>query len=547
MNCLNGLFNAIYGEDSLGEALLRAPNGGAVAVWASSSLTPPTTQALVNQELFRLIFSGTYATLGEAVAKAKRVVANRTCVARGSSSATRRCAERCAAADRDRPPRDYLAAAGRAIAAGQQRTLSVAATGTAPISYQWFAGQAGVTTNPIAGARAASYTTPPLTNSASYWVRVSNPYGVADRRRRAVVPTGDHDRGIRGRRLGRRAYRVHAERDRPRRPILWQRQLPSGLVLNPATGDVTGTPNAAGTFAVGVRVTDGVGGSAQQTFAFTVRAGGDALRGEQWHLKSHNLEAGGANVEPAWAFSRGGGVAIGIVDDGVQGTHPDLQPNYHRRCRTISTATIQPGARDRGRLRRDGGVRGHRRGRHRGGRGNGIGVSGVAPSAHSPASVLSASAGDADQAAALTHQLNAVQIENHSWHRFDDAATLVEPGPLAAAALTTAMSSGRNGTGRIFVWSAGDGRAYGDNCNFDGYANSRYGIAVGAVDDTAGTPATASRAPRCSCRRRRAGLGTSQPHDHRSHRRQRRRCRRLHGRVRRHRRQPRRSSAASLR
>src|SRR6185436_2047641 len=27
------------------------------------------------------------------------------------------------------------------------------------------------------------------------------------------------------------------------------------------------------------------------------------------------------------------------------------------------------------------------------------------------------------------------------------------------------------------------GRASNDNCNFDGYANSRYGIAVGAVDD----------------------------------------------------------------
>ena len=76
MNCLNGLFNGIYGEESLAEALQRAPNGGAVAVWASSSVTPPATQALVNQELFRLIFQGTYATLGEAVAAAKRVVTN---------------------------------------------------------------------------------------------------------------------------------------------------------------------------------------------------------------------------------------------------------------------------------------------------------------------------------------------------------------------------------------------------------------------------------------------------------------------------------------
>jgi hypothetical protein len=76
MNCLNGLFNQYIGEESLAEAMQRAPQGGAVAVWASSSDTSPSTQALVNQELFRLIFSGVYATLGEAVAAAKRVVTN---------------------------------------------------------------------------------------------------------------------------------------------------------------------------------------------------------------------------------------------------------------------------------------------------------------------------------------------------------------------------------------------------------------------------------------------------------------------------------------
>ncbi len=76
MNCLNGLFSQIWDEESLAESLQRAPDGGAVAVWASSATTPASTQALVNQELFRLIFSGTYATLGEAIAAAKRVVGN---------------------------------------------------------------------------------------------------------------------------------------------------------------------------------------------------------------------------------------------------------------------------------------------------------------------------------------------------------------------------------------------------------------------------------------------------------------------------------------
>src|ERR1051325_5336021 len=91
---------------------------------------------------------------------------------------------------------------------------------------------------------------------------------------------------------------------------------------------------------------------------------------------------------------------------------------------------------------------------------------------------------DVDEASAFLHRLDFVQIENHSWHRADDGQTLATPGPLADDALSQAAAQGRSGAGRIFIWAAGDGRAAGDNCNFDGYANSRYGIAVGAVTDS---------------------------------------------------------------
>ena len=76
MNCLNGLFQGIYGEESLAEAFLRAP-GGAVATWASSSITHAQPQALANQEFFRLLFEGAYPTVGETVRAAKRVVTDR--------------------------------------------------------------------------------------------------------------------------------------------------------------------------------------------------------------------------------------------------------------------------------------------------------------------------------------------------------------------------------------------------------------------------------------------------------------------------------------
>jgi uncharacterized repeat protein (TIGR01451 family) len=72
LNCLNGLFHDIFTE-SLAEALLKAPNGGAVAVWASSGLTQPDQQAQMGRELFLQLFGTEKLTLGQAVARAKVV------------------------------------------------------------------------------------------------------------------------------------------------------------------------------------------------------------------------------------------------------------------------------------------------------------------------------------------------------------------------------------------------------------------------------------------------------------------------------------------
>ncbi|MGK2856587.1 MAG: C25 family cysteine peptidase, partial [Thermoanaerobaculia bacterium] len=75
MTCLNGLFDDLYAE-SLAETLLKAPNGGAAAVWASSALTDAGPQVLMNHELFRQLFQGPPITLGEAVMKAKAAVSD---------------------------------------------------------------------------------------------------------------------------------------------------------------------------------------------------------------------------------------------------------------------------------------------------------------------------------------------------------------------------------------------------------------------------------------------------------------------------------------
>jgi UTP-glucose-1-phosphate uridylyltransferase len=51
--------------------LMLSPNGGAVAVWASSGLTAPDPQFQMNQALVRTLFSQPSVTLGDAVLFAK--------------------------------------------------------------------------------------------------------------------------------------------------------------------------------------------------------------------------------------------------------------------------------------------------------------------------------------------------------------------------------------------------------------------------------------------------------------------------------------------
>lgn len=71
---------------------------------------------------------------------------------------------------------------GVTIPAGTSATFSVAAIGNGPISYQWYRGPSGDTSQPLAGATAPSYSTPPSSSPAIYWVRVSNGHGHHDSR-----------------------------------------------------------------------------------------------------------------------------------------------------------------------------------------------------------------------------------------------------------------------------------------------------------------------------------------------------------------------------
>lgn len=74
------------------------------------------------------------------------------------------------------PPTITTPPANQSITAGQTATLNVVANGTAPLTYQWYEGVKGDTSKPV-GTNAASFTSPVLTASKSYWLRISNSCG----------------------------------------------------------------------------------------------------------------------------------------------------------------------------------------------------------------------------------------------------------------------------------------------------------------------------------------------------------------------------------
>ena len=209
---------------------------------------------------------------------------------------------------------------------------------------------------------------------------------------------------------------------------------------------------------------------------------------DQWNLHNagvaHGSKAGidldpGLSGQSVWDTYRGSGVTIGILDDGLQRTHPDLIGNYDpalsydfdyddtdplpppydgddhgTACAGLAAATGLSGA----------------------------GTYGVAYEAHlAGLRLISTPDTDAQEAAAFSFRNDAISVKSNSWGP-DDSGFIVEgPGPLGIAALEDAVQNGRGGLGTIFVWAGGNGALNGDSSSFDGYTSRREVIAVGAV------------------------------------------------------------------
>jgi len=224
----------------------------------------------------------------------------------------------------------------------------------------------------------------------------------------------------------------------------------------------------------------------------------DPLFANQWHLRNTGQTGGtpgvDANLSAAWNIEvpgnsaltvRGRGVVIGIVDDGLEFTHPDIANRYRNDLSSDfndndgdpspTSERESHGTAVAGIAAADGD--------------NGIGITGAAPQAFiTGLRLLGSRFTDEQVADALSWQNQQIDIYQNSW---SPTATLDLRGPdrLLLRTLQNGVARGRRGRGNIYVFSAGNNRQpslinpFGDdNVNYNGYANSPYTIAVGAID-----------------------------------------------------------------
>jgi subtilisin-like proprotein convertase family protein len=213
----------------------------------------------------------------------------------------------------------------------------------------------------------------------------------------------------------------------------------------------------------------------------------------QWHLRNTGQGGGtaGNDAKPttAWDTSKGTGVSIAVIDDGVQMTHPDLVANISVGNHFDWNDNDSDPSPDLDWDWHGTSVAGVAAARG----GNGIGGSGAAPlSTIVGFRLIAGPTSDADEADAMTRHNSIVAIKNNSWGPPDDEPfQLGGAGTLVRNAIRNGALNGRGGRGTIYTWAAGNGREDGDQGNKDGYANLIHVFAIGALTNT-GVPSSYS-------------------------------------------------------
>lgn len=233
----------------------------------------------------------------------------------------------------------------------------------------------------------------------------------------------------------------------------------------------------------------------------------DPLVTNQWHLVNSGQLVGNPdfqtiygtpgediNLAPVWNTGlTGAGVLVAVIDSGVQLNHPDLAANISS---TLGFDALNPSGDGNPYFPDPTNAHGTAVAGLIGAvANNGIGGAGVAPGVTLvPIRLIDTGQLPNSTINSFRYALqNGIDITNNSWGPPDNR-TLAAPTPAELLAIRDTVFFGRNGLGMIHVWASGNGGGHNsarpgfppdgafDSSNYDGWANSRYTIAVTGVD-----------------------------------------------------------------
>ncbi|MGB0322824.1 MAG: S8 family serine peptidase [Luminiphilus sp.] len=226
--------------------------------------------------------------------------------------------------------------------------------------------------------------------------------------------------------------------------------------------DVSGRGAAVGTYTLRVReLYSGVA---------------DPLASAQWYID----QVGITELDGQYT---GAGVTVGVIDDGIDMSHPDLQENMNFALSYDTQFNTQNGnpkyapliglpPDDHGTL--VAGIIGAVQN-------NETGIVGASPDVDLVSTRVKWSWGQITEALSLQWQFD---ISNNSWGAINPFADNFNSTALTFAwvSIRKGVEEGRNGLGTVFVFSAGNSAAAGDNTNYHNFQNAREVITVGAAN-----------------------------------------------------------------
>ncbi|NWT03924.1 PCSK7 convertase, partial [Mionectes macconnelli] len=216
---------------------------------------------------------------------------------------------------------------------------------------------------------------------------------------------------------------------------------------------------------------------------------------QQWHLNNRKSPGKDINVTGVWERNvTGRGVTVVVVDDGVEHTIKDIQPNYS------PEGSYDLNSNDPDPMPHPDEENGNHHGTRCAGEiaavpNNSFCTVGVAYGSRiAGIRVLDGPLTDSMEAIAFNKHYQINDIYSCSWGPDDDGKTVDGPHQLGKAALQHGVIAGRRGFGSIFVVASGNGGQHSDNCNYDGYANSIYTLRAGALCSSTPVPVPATPA-----------------------------------------------------